>query len=728
MKKGLLSLLALALTVVGCQNYDDQFDELTSQITSLQTTVDGLTGVSSAITTLQTTVAGISTAVNGLSNYDDTGIVAQLNAVSSTLATLLTQLDGVATNADLAAISSTLADVKSDVRELLEANAVINQNITITNLATLEYVESLISTDEDDPNVIVNGSITVEVATADFTDAQVARVNAVAAKFATSLATVTLTNTYSPTTSINFSNLAFIDGNAILSGSTNLANADTSDDVLRTVSGDLTISNQTGGLDLSLLTSAGNTVVPTTISSLNLGNATLGSITSTGSSSSELYLPKATTVNTGKGAISHLSAALASDVDVTAAATATINTPKALTLDVLGAGKSFGYISLTGAVTTVAKFTKLTTTGTITTNNIAELHLPLMTTVSTFTSGAKVMDLSKLASQRDASTFTFTKLAALYASKLNVSGTVSVTVATSIDVEDTDAGYEFGAPAATSLTIRKLADTNSFETTGTAYDFGKLTTLNVTGVADSAPSIGSQTNTVSSTSAVLANVTVDGTIDEVKIYTGTKLASVNTDGFIRHFELRNGGTSLTAVTIDHDHIEGSDAATFIVDGNSKLAGLTPSALDEVGIVTISNNPALTALDLSSLQTLPQLGTYSITLDANNLSGNYVLATEIVTTTAARDERIRSAALATLKPIMALAAASNSVTYTMVGDLVTNVTTSTRSNINDDIVATSTNTETLEDIISWSSGLGTINVSTNVVTTVQDEDFVYVESL
>ena len=48
MKKGLLSLLALALTVVGCQNYDDQFDELTSQITSLQSTVDGLTGVSTA--------------------------------------------------------------------------------------------------------------------------------------------------------------------------------------------------------------------------------------------------------------------------------------------------------------------------------------------------------------------------------------------------------------------------------------------------------------------------------------------------------------------------------------------------------------------------------------------------------------------------------------------------------------------------------------------------------
>ena len=58
--------------------------------------------------------------------------------------------------------------VQADVKELLAANAVINQNITINNVATLEYVESLISTDADDPNVIVNGEITVSVDDADF--------------------------------------------------------------------------------------------------------------------------------------------------------------------------------------------------------------------------------------------------------------------------------------------------------------------------------------------------------------------------------------------------------------------------------------------------------------------------------------------------------------------------------------------------------------------------------
>ena len=61
--KGLLSLLALALTVVGCQNYDDQFAELTSLIEDLQTEVEGIPDVSQSIATLQSTVAAISSAV-----------------------------------------------------------------------------------------------------------------------------------------------------------------------------------------------------------------------------------------------------------------------------------------------------------------------------------------------------------------------------------------------------------------------------------------------------------------------------------------------------------------------------------------------------------------------------------------------------------------------------------------------------------------------------------------
>ena len=70
---------------------------------------------------------------------------------------------------------------------------------------------------------------------------------------------------------------------------------------------------------------------------------------------------------------------------------------------------------------------KPTSTGTITTSDLAELHLPAMTTVSTFTSNAVVADLTKLATQRDNSEFTLNKLKLFNAPVLDVSGNVSVT-------------------------------------------------------------------------------------------------------------------------------------------------------------------------------------------------------------------------------------------------------------------------------------------------------------
>ena len=51
MKKGLLSILASALLVVGCQNYDDQFSALETQINALASTVAGLSQVQSDLCT-----------------------------------------------------------------------------------------------------------------------------------------------------------------------------------------------------------------------------------------------------------------------------------------------------------------------------------------------------------------------------------------------------------------------------------------------------------------------------------------------------------------------------------------------------------------------------------------------------------------------------------------------------------------------------------------------------
>ena len=156
---------------------------------------------------------------------------------------------------------------KPMLKNCLAANAVINQDITINNVATLEYVESLISTDADDPNVIVNGEITVSVDDDDFDDEHLARILAVTNKFATGLKTVTIAHTYSPTTFgpgpiLTFDNLAFVDNDLSITGSTTLGDGDATNDKLRTVTGDLTIANVKGDIDLSLLTSADDITVP----------------------------------------------------------------------------------------------------------------------------------------------------------------------------------------------------------------------------------------------------------------------------------------------------------------------------------------------------------------------------------------------------------------------------------------------------------------------------------
>ena len=695
-----------------------------------------MTHVTSQITQLQNTVAGLATAASVQSLQNDVDGLATASALTEGLDDLqeqiddiLAALDGVATQEDLDAINDELADIQADLDDLLEANSTINQSITVRNLATLQYVESLISTGTDAPNVIVNGNVTFEVDASDFTPAQVVRVNDVAAKIATVLGTVDVTNTFSPTTALNFAALSFVDSGTTISGPTNLADGDTTNDVLATITGDLTITNVTGDLNLSGLTSAANITVPTSVSKLLFGSVEADTFSTTGSATGELQLFKATQVDGGDSVVSHLYAPLATDVDVkisSAASNTIINTPKAATIDLTGNSAASKELTITGTSTTIVHVDALTAIGTITTNKLSQLHVGKLASAARLDSDAVVANLAKLASVSNG--IEMHGITDFNAPVLVASGNVSITVATDITIKNVGSSYVFGAPKATDLTISALGDQTSFEMTGVGYNFGKLTDLTVTGIADSTPSITSQTNVVSSSSAVLANVTVNGMINEVSLTNGTKLAAISTDGNIRDITISGGGTALTALTLGHEHIEGSDAASLNVSGNSKLGSLVTSSLDEIGHITIEDNASLTSFDLSSFVTLPILGNYTITLDDNNLPGNYVEATVKVTTTDERVERIRSASLNTLKPAMDAAAANSSVGYTFAGEILSSVTTSTRSNINNDIVATSTNTSTLEDILNTAVGTSPINTSTKVTGTFVDDDFTYVETL
>ena len=63
MKKGLLTLLAASLVFVGCQNYDDQFDDLNAQISALKSQVDGLSSLSGQVASLSGTISGLQSGI-----------------------------------------------------------------------------------------------------------------------------------------------------------------------------------------------------------------------------------------------------------------------------------------------------------------------------------------------------------------------------------------------------------------------------------------------------------------------------------------------------------------------------------------------------------------------------------------------------------------------------------------------------------------------------------------
>ena len=199
MKKGLLSILTAAAVLVGCQNYDDQFDALNTQITALQTQVNS--SITSAIADLQGQITSL--AASNLTTDDLATALVDITAQIDAINTAVGDIDG-----ETAELEEEVDEILDALTDLLEANAVIDQNINIRNTAELEYVESLIGTDEGDPSVIVKGNVLVLGADLD-SDALAARVSAVTNKIRTVIGNVTITT---GDADITFDTASFIDG------------------------------------------------------------------------------------------------------------------------------------------------------------------------------------------------------------------------------------------------------------------------------------------------------------------------------------------------------------------------------------------------------------------------------------------------------------------------------------------------------------------------------------
>lgn len=248
--------------------------------------------------------------------------------------------------------------------------------------------------------------------------------------------------------------------------------------------------------------------------------------------------------------------------------------------------------------------------------------------------------------------------------KLVVSSNVTYTAATTAHFESTNQA-SMTLDAVTTLKVFKQGVKTDLDVSG----YTTMTDFTIGGAQGSAPFITGVTNTIAIGGAALVNATIlDGDYDVVTV-TGAALRSLTTGGEIRSFTL-NAATGLTAVTMDHDHISGSDAATLVVTGNTALTTLAPSALTYIGNVTITGNTLMTSLDLSSFDTIPLAGDYTMAISGNKLTGIYVAATEGSTTTAFVEAQVKSNDFNTLMPLIDLAIASRAdaaignVTYTL----------------------------------------------------------------
>ena len=150
-----------SLVLVGCQNYDDQFDDLNAQISALKSQVDGLSSLSGQVSSLSGTISGLSSGVAAAqaaataagASADAATAAANaidLSGLSASLATLQSEVDAVqaslataATASAVTALQAELDAIETDLDDLLATSNIYSSNVTVTNATTLNAALAL---------------------------------------------------------------------------------------------------------------------------------------------------------------------------------------------------------------------------------------------------------------------------------------------------------------------------------------------------------------------------------------------------------------------------------------------------------------------------------------------------------------------------------------------------------------------------------------------------------
>jgi len=544
--------LAASLVFVGCQNYDDQFDDLNAQISALKSQVDGLASLSGQVASLSGSIsglqAGVTAAQNAATAASSAASAIDLTGLSASLATLQAEVDEVqaslataATASAVAALQAEIDAIEADVDELLSTSNIYSTNVVVNSASTLDAALAL-----GNKLNILNASATITVSAAmDQTKVQtlVNRMNTL---------TGNLVFNSSSTTETTFNNL--------------------------TSAGDITM-NQKGGYQMKALTSAANITLndqyEANISVIDLRSlVTVTSITTTGESDEGIQFDQATEVHLSKLAIYP-----GSQLTIITKKGAKLDMPLLDDLNTLG----------------VYEETNLTLNGPAAyTSSLMEDSDQSYTNVASVTVSGNIGDITINAGVET----------------LTLTDAVNVTVAATAD-DLVTANIDMAADSAADLTAaNKLAlryDADGFVATNTGATTGQgdldlttlanLKTLTISGVAgdlniDQNPNLESVTITADAMDLYLVDNDNMTSVD----VTGAKLGSIEVSG---NADLASLTLDSTTALRSSSTTTAEKSVTVNVNNNPSLKSLTAS-MDDVSGLLVYTNQVLATVDFTGL--------------------------------------------------------------------------------------------------------------------------------
>jgi hypothetical protein len=599
MKKGLLTLLAASLVFVGCQNYDDQFDDLNAQISALKSQVDGLSSLSGQVASLSGSISGLQAGVSAAqaaasaassAASDASAAVAaipatDLSGLEASLATLAAEVDAVqaslataATASDVATLQAELDAIQADVDELLATSNVYTKDLTISSAAGLDAAYALGN------NInIVNGTVTISQSTS----MDATKLQTVIDRIFTVTGNYTYTAGATSVTPMTFDKLASV--------------------------ADLTLTVN-GPISAKTLVSAGTIDLKTTYTSkvtgINFDALTSVTEIETDNGTDNISFTSATDVQLG--ALANYPGA-GSDYGLT------ITTKKGATLDIA----SLDDVSATGAATDVAltitgpkdvNISKITSySGSISATNVENLTLDGFKGVITVNSGVENINI------KDAEQFVLNSATDLETVVLDVDKASDPDLSTTVKAVAAYAGSITAYTGETpDLSFASMPDLVSVTLTGFFGD------LSFASLSD------------------LTTIDIEATFNDLTVSNNDNLVNFDVTGStFNDVTSFTGNDAITSLELDHTtglafngSTSSDDRALISVTSNAELTSLTVSA-SKIRNLTVTGNTKMTKVDFTgwaSLGTAQSTTDYpSIAIYSNGLVASQAKDTDDGTT-------------------------------------------------------------------------------------------------